>query len=310
MNIEALLGLGVDDEAKTRALADRLRGRDRAAQFFGMSTIDPLAQAAQSEQANVQQAAQRGGALRSAMQNRQAQADREAQAQAARAAEAGAQRDFEAQEGVLDRESALEIARQRARSAGSGMKPGQKERTLYTGAHNLIGQMDSADKLFGEFSDTQKAQADQPGGETFVTAAGKLLPEGVSRMIEENAVYTDPDVRRYRTKIARLESDFSKLASGLAVTGFEMTDRKRWSPYAEGISQKEREGRLGNLRELLGREKSTFEQYYPEYTLQEGSTGGMVQEGGADPEESEEPDYANMSEEELFQLMQARGLVP
>lgn len=123
-------------------------------------------------------------------------------------------------------------------------------------------------------------------------------------MIEEEAVFTDPDVRQYRTKIARLESDFSKLASGLAVTGFEMADRKKWSPYAEGISQEERENRLENLQEMLVREKTTFEQYYPEYALPEGAGIGMV--GGGEetdtgyPTPETEEDFAELPDGTLY----------
>lgn len=149
MNIEALLGLGVDDEAKTRALADRLRGRDQAAQFFGMSTIEPLAQAAQSEQANVQQAAQRGGVLRSALQKREAQAERERAAQAATAEQSEQDRQSREFTALADRESreAIEAAKLAA-SAGKTSKPTAAQQTAKYRADAFNEALSSMETLY------------------------------------------------------------------------------------------------------------------------------------------------------------------
>lgn len=50
-----------------------------------------------------------------------------------------------------------------------------------------------------------------------------------------------------KTRGARFESDLSKLAAGLSLTGFEIEQRNRWSPLAPGISQAESERRLENI---------------------------------------------------------------
>ena len=269
MDLETLMGLGVTDDDRMRALADSLRGRRQAADVFSMSTIQPLSQAARGEQAQIQATAEGIGALRRARQQEADRTARETAAQAAREAEAVREREFEASESALDRANRLKIAQQRARNAGAGIKPTGTEHRNYTGAINLRGQISSANEAFEALDEGQREQLDQPGSEIALKAAQTVLPEGVSRKAEEDIVYTDPDVRKYRTKIGRLEGDLSKLASGLAVTGFEMQDRKRWSPFAEGISQEERQNRLLNIDELLEREIGTFEAYYPEFTMPE-----------------------------------------
>lgn len=71
--IAALLGLEIDDEEKTRALADTLRGRKRAADFFSLSTVDPIARGAQAEAGDVLASAKTAGSLRQTMANREQQ---------------------------------------------------------------------------------------------------------------------------------------------------------------------------------------------------------------------------------------------
>ncbi len=74
--IAALLGLGIENPDQTQALADRLRGRQRAADFFSLSTVDPIARGAQAEQATILESAKTAGGLRKAMAERAAQDER------------------------------------------------------------------------------------------------------------------------------------------------------------------------------------------------------------------------------------------
>ena len=107
-----MMGLGVTDDQRLQALADSLRGRRQAADVFAMSTISPLAKAAQGEQRRVQATAEGIGALRRArmqeadrtareyaiQQRREEEAARSREAtagiQTAREAEAQRERDF------------------------------------------------------------------------------------------------------------------------------------------------------------------------------------------------------------------------
>ena len=64
--MDALLSGAPLEEDKYAAMADSLRGQKRAADIFSMSTLKPLAGAAQTESGNVMTSAKRGGVLREA----------------------------------------------------------------------------------------------------------------------------------------------------------------------------------------------------------------------------------------------------
>lgn len=100
-DISALLGLGVEDDQKTRMLADSLRGRKDAADRFALSTIGNIAGGAQSEQKAVQMGAQQAGGLRKARQTREQQAE-----------QARLNRALQREEGRLGRESRERIAQE------------------------------------------------------------------------------------------------------------------------------------------------------------------------------------------------------
>lgn len=69
-NIDALLGLGISDEEQLKMLADRLRGQQRAADFFALSSVAPISGAAQAEQKRVTNSAAQAGILNKALQDR------------------------------------------------------------------------------------------------------------------------------------------------------------------------------------------------------------------------------------------------
>lgn len=75
-DIEALMGLGISDEDQLRAMAERLRGRQRAADFFAMSTVEPIQQAAVGEQKRITDSAGQAGVLKKALDERRAQDER------------------------------------------------------------------------------------------------------------------------------------------------------------------------------------------------------------------------------------------
>lgn len=127
-SISALLRpISKDDEL--RALADGLRKRKRAADFYSLSTIKPLQALGQSAGSEVMESAQRQGVLREALARRKSDEE-----------EKRLGREWRSEESALDRQSREEIARMLAdsRTEIAGMKGGgynepktQKEREAF-----------------------------------------------------------------------------------------------------------------------------------------------------------------------------------
>jgi hypothetical protein len=117
-------------------------------------------------------------------------------------------------------------------------------------ADNLRRQVEQNPGALGTFADPalefMRGDAKDPGFlSLFVPAAERF--------------FYDPKDLKLRTSLARYEADLSKLAAGLAVTGFEMSDRKKWSPFAPGLSADQVQDRLDNLNKTL------ISQYYQAY---------------------------------------------
>ena len=70
--IDSFMSPPQDDEEQ-QALADSLRGRSRAANFFALSSVEDIAKAAQNEQEAIQMGAKTSGVLKRAMADRQQQ---------------------------------------------------------------------------------------------------------------------------------------------------------------------------------------------------------------------------------------------
>lgn len=155
--------------------------------------------------------------------------------------------------------------KERARSGsgfGSGLKPSSSERSSYLESVRLQSVMDGLDDAWTGLTPEGQEQLDQP----ITEAAISVLPNSLQRLAEER-VFSNPDVQRYRTRVARLESKLSQLASGLAVTGYEMKDRQKWSPNAPGISQEERQRRIENVQRDIEEGRNVYERMYPDYTI-------------------------------------------
>lgn len=77
-NINTMLGMGLGPQDNMNALADSLRGEQRMGDYYGMSTLAPVAQMGQTMQQRAGQAAQQGGVLRQTMEKEATrQAERE-----------------------------------------------------------------------------------------------------------------------------------------------------------------------------------------------------------------------------------------
>jgi hypothetical protein len=106
-SISALMSPATEEE-QLKALAEGLRGRKQAADFFALSTIAPLQQMAQGQQTEIQEAAKAQGGLRKALADReQRTADREADRLSREqiAADALAQRTYDADQNRLLRQT-------------------------------------------------------------------------------------------------------------------------------------------------------------------------------------------------------------
>lgn len=163
-------------------------------------------------------------------------------------------------------EKSLQLKRDELEAKGKEIKtydPTGEERKTYRKAHGLEKQFQNLDGMAAKMTPEQieglaKPLADIPLG---------MAPNSVKRYLEENVVYTDAEQRDYRVAVAKIESDFSRMMSGLAVSGFEMADRKNWSPYAEGISQASRQQRLDNLQMQTRDEIGLYNDMYPQAAL-------------------------------------------
>ena len=139
-----------------------------------------------------------------------------------------------------------------------GVKPSAADRTLYVGAHRSMTMLDDLMATANNFSKTQDRMADQPAK----VAALDYLPQDFARIAREKVVYKDPEVRNFMSRGAKLESDFSKLMAGLNLTQFEIIDRQKWSPFANGISQDARKDRMVDLKKILTEQTNIFDSMY------------------------------------------------
>lgn len=90
------------------------------------------------------------------------------------------------------------------------------------------------------------------------SVVGKLPVVGppAGRVLRET-LYT-PDQLSIQTRGARFEQNLSNLAAGMALTGYELEQRDRWSPFAVGISQPEALRRLANIQRDFGNRRDTI----------------------------------------------------
>lgn len=72
-----------------------------------------------------------------------------------------------------------------------------------------------------------------------------IVGRGAARVMQEKSY--SPEQLSIKTRGARYEQNLSNLAAGLALTGYEIEQRDRWSPFATGISQDESKRRLENI---------------------------------------------------------------
>lgn len=249
--IETLLGMGLGPEDDMRALARNLRREQAIGDYHSGSSSQRVSDYGRNLSERSRKSAQVGGGLR------QAQAQ-----EATRKLERDEdyQRDLAA--GELRHKRAKDVLKFREdikAPVSNKIKPTGKAVESYLKSRQLIEQITDVQGLRADLSPEKVEMLNKPLMDTITDFA---LPAGIERYVQGQFIYDDPDVKAYREKVADIESEFSKLMSGLAVTGYEMADRQKWSPYASGISQEDRERRLVNLSDKLKTQRSLQEETY------------------------------------------------
>lgn len=278
--IETLLGLGLGPQDDMKALASSLRKEQAIGDYFSGSSSPRMAQYGQRLAERSGDEAKTGGALRQTMAKeatRKSEREQDYQ-RGLTASDLTNTRKIESdKQAQMDKIAIYKMKEELKPKKSTKLKPTGKATEDYLRTKQLITQISGVQDLAGAFTTEQYEMVDNP---IIDTATDWLLPSGLERLAQEKLIYTDPAVKQYREKVADIESEFSKLMSGLAVSGFEMKDRKKWSPYAEGVSQETRSRRLENLAEKLNIQKGLKEQTYDF-----GSGGGSQVESPQGPVE-------------------------
>ncbi len=83
------------------------------------------------------------------------------------------------------------------------------------------------------------------------------MGESLAPLIERKGM--SPEAVAWLETGRQVEQDLMRLASGLAVTGFELQNIKKWSPWASNITNEQRRNRLRNVYNKLGREAGAIQ---------------------------------------------------
>ncbi len=151
--------------------------------------------------------------------------------------------------------------------SGSGLAPSSTAQALYLKQQQLKDDMEAATAIYEGLGEDGLAELNQPikqGLKSF------FVPDEAQRMIETQ-MYNDPEAKDYMGRLARLESTFSEMISGKAVSGFEMKDRQKWSINAAGIDDAERQRRVKRMLQEVKNQTAKYEDYYPDYKLNRAS---------------------------------------
>lgn len=234
----------------------------RAAQFFSMSTIPSLAKAGQSELEDERRKARQfinlGRGVVYNPHTREANLPPE-YAQAVK----------EARDAEMEGLNTLLSNRTDGRFPIEGKPPTAGQEAKARESYRLSGEAGELREQVGQNPDALGTVAD-PVLDWMRSSdnSGGIISQLAPAF--ERLMY-DPKDLKLRAGLARYESDLSKLAAGLAVTGFEMADRKKWSPFAPGLNAKQVQDRLSNLQvKLKG-------QYFGAYGRETPSQGNARQ---------------------------------
>jgi len=303
------------DEEKMRAAANRLRRREAFATLGAFSGDPVLGQWGRGEMGNLREQAQ---ALRKARQEATRLRPTGTPGYMMRGDKIEAIEGYQAaQDAARQQKMELEMfkATQKAQAAASKREQDMADRLAFERAKLEMPtrtQAGAARETFAFLPELQ-ALADQlqnigeiPTGPETAAAAARELPlsmgEAISAGIERAGM--SPEAVDWLARGRQMEQDITRLASGLAVTQAEMASLKKFSPWAGGLTNRERLERLANTANKLGRKAAALQGQewepisFSETTVQtpEGSATvteaqgpeiGLVQDGyrfkGGDP---------------------------
>lgn len=288
------------DEEKMRAAANRLRRREAFATLGAFSGDPVLGQWGRGEMGNLREQAQ---ALRKARQ--EAVTPRPTGTPGYMYTPAKGVFPIEGYQAAQDaaRQQKMELemfkATQKARAAANKREQDMADRLAFeraklemptrtqaAEARKTMAYLPEIESLATELQDIEI-----PTGAEVGAGAARSLPLSMGEAVAagiERAGMTEEAVD-WLARGRKFEQDIIRLASGLAVTGFELENVKKWSPYALGLTNRERTQRLQNIHNQLGREAAAImNQEYTPISLSENTI--QTPEGSATESEMTLPE--------------------
>lgn len=133
-------------------------------------------------------------------------------------------------------------------SATGGIKESAKERQDRVKSRHIFEEA-------GRILDAWKPGSTNPWVDVPASILDDTMFESMKPVIEEKA-YT-PEQREQRVRGAQVEGQISKILAGLNLTGFELIERKRWSPFTPGVGTEQSKERMEILRTTFLNEVNT-----------------------------------------------------
>jgi hypothetical protein len=234
--IEAMLGLGMDTNEQTAAMARRLRGQQRMGQLLSLSQIGPIAKLGETMLSGVENAAQRGGVLREAM----------------------ARQKYEEEQTKLEREQALQdrVAEQQYEEEVNKRELAEAQAAAEARATGDVAKAEQAFKNAKELQQ-QKDAARQELAEAKQASKPKVLPTteerknaGNFRAMLQNAIELSKLRKSKKLHIGPWEGLATEIATGEdPVQGPIM--HKLWPMSPEDVEAQNRSGQLLSQMSIL-----------------------------------------------------------
>ena len=276
--IDILLGGGMTPQnTDTDMMAAALRGQLNEGGALGMSTIRGVSDFGRQQSKAARSGAREAGRLKQALEKeaRDIEKTKKTEARAFKQWEKKQKQLNERKDNELGVTEGFKIAGEQRdlqdkmdfeqfkhdlTSKGSNkLKPTGRAVQDYTKSLMLSNQIADVNSDFSKLGKEQVDMLDNPVADVLTEM---FVPAAAERYVQDKYLYDDPKVKNYRAKVADIESEFSRLMSGLAVTGYELQDRQKWSPYASGIAQDTRNARLKNLAKKLSGQQDIAEETY------------------------------------------------
>jgi hypothetical protein len=171
--IAALLGLGTENNQQTQALADSLRGRQKGAEFYGLS-LDPRRQKlAQSETSAVQGAAKQAGSMRQQGLQRALQQTMQDERLAQQTEQARLEREAQDERSRLQRQNQLLL--QSMKGTEKGASPGYSRKSDQESFEQTAEILTTLSSMKGQYKPGFGAPSMNYKGKEFTVPVGDIL---------------------------------------------------------------------------------------------------------------------------------------